>query len=191
MRVWTVRRSVNGGCTDTSTAATSSGLRRNPRSRTACNASMWSWCIFQLPLTSGRRQPPPSPPRATPTPRSADRGRRVGGAPQGGQAGQVASLDQLEGGSTPGRHEVDPVGQPEVVEGAHAVASPDHGEPRAGGHRLGHTGRAGAEAVVLEDPEGPVPQDGPGVLDGLGEEGLGLRADVEAAPTVGQVPPEG
>ena len=38
--VWTVRRSVNGGWTETSTAATSSGLSRSPRSRIMCSASM-------------------------------------------------------------------------------------------------------------------------------------------------------
>ena len=58
--VCTERRSVNGGWTETSSGPTSAGVSRRPRSWTVRIDCRWSWCIFQLPLTSGRGGRPPA-----------------------------------------------------------------------------------------------------------------------------------
>ena len=165
MTVCTERRSVNGGCTDTSSEATSAGVSRSPRSWTVRIDWRWSWCIFQLPLTSGRRASgrrgrPRQPPAAG----------AFGGVAQGHQAGQVAVLEELERGPAAGRDEARPrSARPELVEGGHRVPAAHHAEARRSADRLGHGAGPGGEAVVLEDPHGPVPEHRPGVGHGVGE----------------------
>ena len=152
------------------------------------SASRWSWCIFQLPLTSGRRSPDflalaidvagRLRPRRRPSARSVRRRyarrvryarRRVRRRPQRGQRGQVAALDEFERRAAAGREEVDPVGQAEVLERAGAVATADDGEPGAVGDGLGDPAGPAGEPVVLDDAERPVPQHRAGAGDGVGE----------------------
>src|SRR5581483_3263655 len=85
--------------------------------------------------------------------RSRESGRRSGrgGAgpgsclPQGGQAGQVAFFDELQGGSPTGGEVVDLVVQTEQLEGTGAVPAPHHGEGLGGGDSLGYRLGAGGE----------------------------------------------
>src|SRR5688500_11635557 len=88
--VCTERRSVNGGCTDTSTTSTSSLVNVYDSFWTRVIASKWLWCIFQLPEISGLR---------------------IRGSSQRLQAGQVPLLQQFQRRTTAGRHVVDPVFQ--------------------------------------------------------------------------------
>src|SRR3954451_4787117 len=103
MAVWTVRRSVRGGGTDTSTAAWSSLRRRYDSFCTVCRASKWLWCIFQLPLMSGLRS-----------------GVGIGGSPQSGDPGQVTLLEQFQRASPAGGHVVDAIGELELRDGRRA-----------------------------------------------------------------------
>src|SRR5579859_5050427 len=133
-------------------------------------ASRWVWCIFQLPEISGLRA------SAMPA------------VPEGLEPRQVTLLEVLERRPPAGREVVDPVSQAEGGQGAGTVPSADHGEPLAVGDRLGHGVGAGGEAGVLEDTHRPVPEDRARAGDPIGKFGGGARSDVEADPTVRQVP---
>src|SRR5580658_26038 len=106
--VWTERRSVKGGWTDTSSGPTSAGVSRRPRSWMVRMDWRWSLCIFQLPLTSGRLRGAAAATSATP----GDGVRRVA---QGHQAGEVAVFEEFERGSAAGGDETDPAGQIQLV----------------------------------------------------------------------------
>ena len=67
-------------------------------------ASRWVWCIFQFPLTRSRRS-------ATEL------------SPQGGQAGKVALLDELQGRASAGRDVVDLAVEAEFGERSRAVTT--------------------------------------------------------------------
>src|SRR4051794_33780497 len=58
--VCTLRRSVNGGITTTSTASVSFSRRSKASLCTRAIASRWCRFIFQLPATSGRRPARPN-----------------------------------------------------------------------------------------------------------------------------------
>src|SRR5580658_9226873 len=142
--VWTERRSVNGGWTETSSGPTSAGVSRRPRSWTVRMDWRWSWCIFQLPLTSGRR-------RSAPGVTSAIRG-GVGGVTQRHQTGKVPVLEKLErrpaahhaettaAGDGPG-HGVGARREAGVFEDAHGTVPEDGlGLGHHGGEALGAAG---------------------------------------------------
>lgn len=75
--------------------------------------------------------------------------------PKGGEAGQVAVLEELEGGSSTRRDVVDATGQTELGQRGGAVAPANDGVAIGGGDGLGDGGRTGGEAGVLEDSMGP------------------------------------
>ena len=174
--VCTVRRSVKGGWTDTSTRATSSGLSRRPRSRTVCSASMWSWCIFQFPLTSGRRRA--SPPR------------RVGRLAQGVDARAGAPPVSMKRQRRPatGREEVDlvaPGRAPRARWRCHR--RPTTEKPGQSATASATTRVPAAKRWSSKAPSGPFHSTVPAPRDDLGEGRRRVRADVEAGPAVGQV----
>src|SRR5579863_5645224 len=117
--VCTERRLVNGGWTDTSSDATPAAPRRSPRSWTVRIDWRWSWCIFQLPLTIGRRGAAAAGPDAA---MSGTAARGVGRVAQRLEPGKVPVLEQLERGAASGRHVSHLGGQVELVQGGHRVA---------------------------------------------------------------------
>ena len=139
------------------------------------SASKWSWCIFQLPLTSGRRSPDffalAIDVAAATQPNGAERaggpGRSV--RPQRGQRGQVAVLDQLQRRAAAGRDEIDPAGQTELVERGGAVAAADDGEAAASATASATVRVPAANRSSSNDAHRPVPQHGPRIGDGVGE----------------------
>jgi hypothetical protein len=168
--------SVNGGWMDTSTSAVSAGFTRSPRSRTVWSATMWSWCIFQLALTSGRR-PDAWPDRAAGArcPSRRHRSLRNGRLPArwtrpeappgpGGPRSRAATRRPLRR-SRRSRS----VGQALVVDRADAVAATDHGAPGAIGDRPGDPVGSLGEPLVLERTDRAVPEHGARCRDGLGE----------------------
>src|SRR5438270_7314034 len=98
-------------------------------------ASKWLWCIFQLPLINGLRPSNGWPP-------SARLPRRIARLPERGEPREVALLDQLERRSATGRHVVDAVVEPELVDRGDDVAAAHHGEARRLGDGLRHRSRA-------------------------------------------------
>src|SRR5690606_7411997 len=116
-------------------------------------------------------------------------GRRASGIRSSSQrveTGEVALLEQLEGRSPTGGDVVDLAREAELGDRRGGVAPADDGETPALGDRLGDGAGAGREARVLEDTHRPVPEDGAGLADDVGELGGGARPDVEAHPSVGQ-----
>jgi len=96
-------------------------------------------------------------------------------------------LQQLEGGPPSGRDEVDPVFDPEGVDGGGTVSTANHCKSGAVGHRMCHPGRPGAETVVLEDTHGTIPQHRAGIGDHLGVGLNGGGPDIESHPPFGNV----
>ena len=113
MIVCTERRSVNGGCTETSTAVV---VGRRQEVATASGpsaiASKWLWCIFQLPLMSGLR--------------SGIRGLPQGGRGRAGRPARAARAT-LRRRWRRGRR---PSARPNWASGGGAVAAADDGEAR-------------------------------------------------------------
>ena len=148
---------VKGGHTTTSTPR----VRRSP-SRTvwaSSRASACVPCIFQLPTTSGVRIRPRSSSAATP--------------------GQHAALEELEERAARGGHVADPVHHAGALHRRDRVPAADHRERAGVRDRPRHRRGARRERRLLEDAHRPVPDDGPGALEGGGELVDGRRADVE------------
>src|SRR5580704_17844181 len=128
IRVWTLRRAVNGGSTATSTAAKSLAFRLNASFWVSASASKCLLCIFQLPATSGLR--PLLVLICCPDPGLRVLQRlesRQAGALQVLQAGAAASGNVAEG----------ILGEAELAHRGCGVAAADHGQPRHLGDGLG------------------------------------------------------
>src|SRR4051794_31259681 len=161
MKVCTVRMSVKGGCTETSTTSWSSLVSRYRSLSRVAVASKWLRFIFQLPEMSGLRS-----------------GIRC--SSEGLQAGEVAVLEQLERRTPAGGDVIDAVGDAELVGRRGGVPAADDREAAGVGEGLGHHLGAGGEAGVLEDAHRSVPEHGAGLGDDVAELGGGAGADVEA-----------
>src|SRR4051812_27526769 len=77
----------------------------------------------------------------------------------GGHAGQLPALPQLERRTAAGRDPRDARGEAELLDRPHRVAAADDGIALAGGDRLGDGLRALREPRPLEDAHGAVPED--------------------------------
>src|SRR5687767_4711315 len=116
-RVCTLRRSVNGGSTATSTLSKSLSFSAKASFWTSAMASRWLRFIFQLPAMSGLRT----------------------SVLQSGQAGQGLAFEVLEAGPTTGGNMGEAVlGQTELAYGCRRVAAAHHGEGLRSDQRLGH-----------------------------------------------------
>src|SRR3954470_18188423 len=124
----TLRRSVNGGITTTSTASVSFSRRSKASLCTRAIASRWCRFIFQLPATSGRRPGRPCDvmPRAT-------------SGLQGFDAGQRLALEVLQRCPATGADVAEPtLVDAELAHSRGAVPAADDGQRvRQPGDRLG------------------------------------------------------
>src|SRR6202051_310400 len=121
MTVWTERRLAKAGRTDPWGAPPPAAPSRNPRSCTVRIDCRWSWCIFQLPLTRGRRAAPDADADLA---MSGSSRRGMGRVAQGVEPGEVPVLEQLERGPAARRDEADAASETEMVQCGHRIASP-------------------------------------------------------------------
>src|SRR5215472_3390888 len=154
IRVWTLRRAVNGGRTATSVASKSLPVSMNASFWVSASASKWLLCIFQLPATSGflaavrltvppARLPAPRPPARSPgCPAARWWHQPVLGSLQGREPRQRPALEILEAGPAARRDVRErALGKAERAHGRGGVPAADH---RQAGHvadRLGHRAR--------------------------------------------------
>src|SRR5690606_24969565 len=140
--VCTLRRSVKGGRTTTSTSSSSFSVSVKASFCTSAMASRWLRFIFQLPAISGRRGVV-----------------AMGSDLQCGEAGEGLALQVLQRGSPAGR-DVPERGlvEPEYAHRRGGVPAADHGEPVHRGDRLRHPAGAGGERRHLEDAHRAVPE---------------------------------
>src|SRR5512132_4595302 len=78
---------------------------------------------------------------------------------QDGDTGQLATLDELEGGAPAGREVIEPALQPVPLHGREAVATTDDRERARASDRGGDPAGPAAEWLELEDPHRTVPDD--------------------------------
>src|SRR5262245_34475659 len=118
----------------TSTVSVTSVGTRYESFCTVWIASKWLRCIFQLPEMSGRR----------------DSAIALRTLPKGGEAGEVAELEQLEGRAAARGDVVDVVDEAELRQRGRRVTASHDGERLRVGDGLGDGTGAGGEALVLE-----------------------------------------
>src|SRR6267143_2948344 len=158
----TAASAVNGGATATCASVFTFSLS----SFTSCTASPEVLCIFQFPQMNLRL--------ATDAPSSSFL--------EDFDPRELAAFEEFEGGATTGGDVGDLVGHSHLRDGRRRVAAADHGARAAAG-RLGESfgdcPRSRGELGHLEEPHGPVPEDGLRPQDALPVLLARLRSDVE------------
>ena len=99
---------------------------------------------------------------------------------QAGNAGQLQAFQEFQGSAAAGGDVGDLVCEAQLLAGSRGVAAADDGHCVGIGQSLGHRDGALCQGGVLKDAHGAVPDDGLGVLHGVGEQSPGLLADVQA-----------
>src|SRR3954453_16290121 len=138
--VCTLRRSVYGGITTTSTASWSLSSRLYASFCTRAIASRWLRFIFQLPAMSGMRA--------------------IALLLQRRQPRELLALEVLQARAATGGDVAEPrLVDAQLPDRSRGVAAADHGERvREGRDRLGDPARAGCERLDLEHAHGAVPE---------------------------------
>ena len=173
--VCTVRRSVKGGWTDTSTPGHVLGLEA--QAEVAHRVQRLDVVVVHLPVPADQRAAVRSP-----------LGARSGAWRRASMPGRWPSaLDEGQRRTTAGREVADLVAQTRAPPARWRCRRRRPPRTRAVGHRLGHHPGAVGEAGVLERAQRAVPQHRAGAGDDLGEGGGRVGTDVEAGPAVGQV----
>src|SRR3954452_19230686 len=166
-RVCTLRRSVNGGMTTTSTASWSLSSRLKASFCTRAMASRWFRFIFQLPAMSGMRA--------------------IGLLLQRGQPRELLALEVLQAGAATGGD----VAEPRLVDAqppdrCGGVTAADDGQRiRQRRDRLGDAEGAGGKRLELEHAHRAVPEHRLRAVEPLAEQRDRLRSDVETLATRG------
>ena len=148
---------MNGGCTETSTAATSSSLIRYDSFWTSVIASKWLWCIFQLPEMSGRRS-------GIGSRRSASRPGRSPCSISSSEAPPPVETWSIRSA------------RPNSATAAAESPPPTTVKPRQSATASATCPGPGLEAGVLEGTHRPVPQHAAGLVDDVAEGGGRARA---------------
>src|SRR3954453_3095652 len=165
--VCTLRRSVYGGITTTSTASWSLSSRLYASFCTRAIASRWLRFIFQLPTMSGMRA--------------------IGLLLQRGQPRELLALEVLQARAATGGD----VAEPRLVDAQRAdrccgVTTTDHGErARKRGDGLRKSPRAGGERLDLEHTHGAVPEHRSRTLESVAEQLHRRRPYVQTLATRG------
>src|SRR5690349_8901077 len=171
----TLDSAVNGGATATWICDS----RRCLSSRTSATASAVVLCIFQFPQTNFRR--------GMHTSRSSSEEILF---VEDLHAGEVAALEEFEGGAAAGGDVGDLVGEAHLGDGGRGVAAAHHRARAVAGclrQRFRHCARPRGELRHLEQAHGPVPEDGLRREDALPVELPRLRADVEPEHALGDL----
>src|SRR3954452_19471919 len=165
--VCTLRRSVYGGITTTSTASWSLSSRLYASFCTRAIASRWLRFIFQLPAMSGMRA--------------------IGLLLQRGQPRELLALEVLQARAATGGDVAEPrLVDAQLPDGSCRVAAADDGE-RVGerGDRFGHPPRARRERLELEHTHRAVPEHRPGAGEPVAEQRDRVGSDVETLAACG------
>src|SRR4051812_10100649 len=164
-RVCTLRRSVNGGTTTTSTASWSLSSRLKASFWTRAMASRWLRFIFQLPAMSGMRA--------------------IGLLLQRGQPRELLALEVLQARAATGGD----VAEPRLVDAQPSdrcggvTASHDGERVRQCGDRLRDAESAGGERLELEHAHRTVPEHRLRAVEPVAEQRDRRRPDVETFAT--------